>query len=120
MIDELMARNKVRGILALLSEERTLILNGPLGDLKETVERREKMLQSLIHLKAALTEVDLQAIRTKAGVNEKLLKASISGVKAAQILISQQKHAASTMGTYTNTGEKLEQVGRANLADRTV
>ena len=120
MIDTILARKRVRSILAILNEERQVILNGPLSNLVELTEKREKLLDSLIEVKDALSEVDLAPIREEANKNQRLLDASMSGVKEANQILSDIHHAATTMGTYTNNGERMEIRKSRDLNDRMV
>lgn len=118
MIDALRARNRIQSILALLAQERKAILNGPLSDLSEMVTKRENLLDSLMDVKTALSEVDLKSVQKEAQTNERLLKASLKGLREANRMIAEQRRAATSMGTYTNKGERLEAENHTDLADR--
>ena len=120
MIDILLARKRIRNILTILTEEREVILNGPLSSLGALTEKREKLLDSLLEVKEALSEVDLAPIRKEASKNQRLLDASMSGVKEAKQMLSDIHHAATTMGTYTNNGKRLEIRKDRDLSDRMV
>jgi len=108
MFDSYTTRGRVRNILKLLSADRKIILKGPLSELNRIAMRLTKLVEGLASEKTALTAVDLEAIRLEVDRNKTLLKASLSGTNAARALLSEQHRAATTMGTYTNSGERLE------------
>ena len=120
MIEALLARKRIRGIISLLAEERKTILKGPLSHLTELTQKREELLDSLVEVKAALSEVDLESIRKEAKKNQHLLTASLAGVREANRMIEDQHHAATTMGTYTNKGKRMESPKQRDLSDRLV
>ncbi|MHA1128797.1 MAG: hypothetical protein ACTSRN_07600, partial [Alphaproteobacteria bacterium] len=107
-------------ILKLLTEERKIILKGPLTDLNSIAVRRDKLVEVLTNGKISLAEADLKAIRHEADRNQTLLKASLSGMQAAKTLLAEQHQAATTMGTYTDSGERLETPRQRDLKDRMV
>ncbi|OUS05730.1 hypothetical protein A9Q96_11055 [Rhodobacterales bacterium 52_120_T64] len=117
MFDSFTTRGRVRSILKLLAEERNIILKGPLSDLQGISARRDKLVDGLVGGQVALTNIDLAAIHHQANRNQNLLKASISGVRAAKALLSEQNRAAATMGTYTDSGERLEVPQKGKLRD---
>ncbi len=120
MFDSFTTRGRVRNILKLLTEERKIILKGPLSDLNRIAVRRDKLVEGLASGNIALAEVDIEAIRHEADRNQSLLKASLSGMRAAKILLSEQLRAATTMGTYTDSGERLEAPQKSDVRDRMV
>lgn len=120
MIDTLLARKRIRSILGLLAEERNVILKGPLSTLAELTQKRENLLDSLMEVKAALSEVDLEPIRIEAAKNQRLLDASMSGVKEANRILADQHHVATTMGTYNDSGKRMEIRKSRDLGDRMV
>jgi hypothetical protein len=120
MFDSFTTRGRVRNILKLLTEERKIILKGPLPDLNRIAVRRDKLVEGLTGGKIALTEADMKAIRHEANRNQSLLKASLSGMQAAKTLLSEQQGAATRMGTYTDSGERLEAPLKSELKDRMV
>ncbi len=120
MLDSLTKRGRIRTILKLLVEERKIILKGPLTDLNRVAVRRDKLVEGLRSGKILLAEADLMAIRQEADRNQALLKASLSGMQAAKTALSEQHKAATTMGTYTDSGARLETPQQRDLKDRTV
>lgn len=120
MIDALLAKKRIKGILDLLGEERKTILNGPLSNLNILVEKREKLLDSLLDVKTHLSEADMELIRNEAVNNKRLLAASLSGVREAQKILSDQYYEATTMGTYMSNGKRMEIRKGRDLSDRMV
>ena len=120
MLDSFTKRGRIRTILKLLTEERKIILKGPLADLNRIAVRRDKLVEGLMSGKNFLVESDLKAIRHEADRNKTLLKASLSGMQAAKTLLSEQHQAATTMGTYTDSGERLETPQQREHKDRMV
>ena len=120
MIDSLMARSRARNILKLLHEERKIILEGPLSDLNRLAARRDTVVEYLSAGKIALKHSDIETIRQEASRNQNLLSASISGIQEAKSLLAEQHRDTSTMGTYTDTGKRLEPTEITNVKDRIV
>ena len=118
MFNSFTTRGRVRNILKLLTEERKIILKGPLFDLNRIAVRRDKLVEGLASGQIALTEADVKEIRHEAERNQSLLKASLSGMQAAKTLLSEQQGAATTMGTYTDSGERLEAPQKSDFSDR--
>ena len=98
MLDSFTKRGRIRTILKLLTEERKIILKGPLADLNRIAVRRDKLVEGLLSGKILLVEADLKTIRHEADRNQILLKASLSGIQAAKALLSEQHQAATTTG----------------------
>ena len=120
MLDSFTSRGRVRNILKLLAKERKIILKGPLSDLNRLATRRDKMVEGLTDSKTSLGEADIKAIRKAANRNKGLLKASLSGIHAAKTLLLEQHQVATTMGTYTDSGERLEAPQSSDLNGRKV
>lgn len=120
MFDALMSRSRIRNILKLLREERNLILNGPLSDLNHLATKRDKLVENLMAGKINLERSDIEAIKQEAAHNQNLLNASLSGIRAAKTLLSEQLHEVATMGTYTNAGKRLESSEFGVVKDKTV
>jgi len=120
VLDSFTKRGRIRAILKLLTEERKLILKGPLADLNRIAVRRDKLVEDLVNGKTLLTEADIKVIRHEANRNQRLLEASLSGMNAAKTLLPEQRRAATTMGTYTDSGERLEALQKCDLTDRMV
>lgn len=120
MIDSLMARSRVRNIMTLLHEERKIILEGPLSDLSRLAARRERLVEYLSAGKIALKHSDIETIQQEATRNQNLMGASLSGIQEAKSLLAKQHRETSTMGTYTDTGKRLEPTEITDRKDRIV
>ena len=120
MFDSFTTRGRIRNILKLLREEREILRNGPLSDLARVAMRRDKLVEGLTNGTVELAASDLTTLHQEADRNQNLLKASLSGMKAAQTLLAEQHRAATTMGTYTDSGERLEVPQNRDLKDRIV
>ena len=120
MLDSFTTRGRIRNILKLLTEERKIILKGPLSDLNRIATRRDKLVEGLTSGKVALVEADIKEIRHEADRNQSLLKASLTGLQAAKAMLAEQHQTATTMGTYTDSGERLEAPLKRGLKDRVV
>jgi hypothetical protein len=120
MFDSFTARGRIRSVLKLLTEERKIILKGPLSDLGSLTVRRDKLVEGLTSGRFALLEADIKAIRHEADRNQSLLKASLSGMQAAKALLSEQHRTSTIMGIYTDSGERLEAPQKSDLKDRMV
>ena len=118
MFDSFTARGRARIILKLLSEERKIILKGPLSDLSRIAARLVILVEGLASGKTALSAADIDAIHQEADRNQTLLEASLSGMKSAKTLLSEQRRAATSMGTYTNSGERFEALQKSDGTDR--
>lgn len=108
MIDSFLARSRIRNILKMLQEEREIILNGPLSDLNLLTTRLDKLVESLMAGKIVLKRSEIDAIKQEASRNQTLLNASLSGAQAAKLMLAEQRREATTMGTYTDAGKRLE------------
>ena len=120
MFDSFTTRGRVRNILKLLTEERKIILKGPLSDLNRIVVRRDKLIEGLVGGNFSPVEADIDAIRHEANRNQSLLKASLLGMQAAKKLLIELQVGRTTMGTYTDSGERLETPQKSDLKDRMV
>ena len=88
MIASLLTSARFERVLRLLDQERKVILNGPLTELKALVERREALLGELFAEERALPEAFLAAVKARAERNSRLILASIAGVKSAEAQIA--------------------------------
>jgi len=120
MFDSFTARGRIRNILKLLRDEREILLKGPLSELTRLSALRDKLVEDLTNGKTELAEADMKALHHEADRNQRLLEASLSGMSAAKTLLAEQRQTATTMGTYTDSGERLEALQKSNLTDRTV
>lgn len=105
MIDTLFGKHKVRKVHQLLLVERKKMLEGPLSDLLQIVEEREELIRQLVS-STSFSPEDLKGIQHAARGNQRLIKASLAGLKAARKTIMGQKSMASA--TYTSSGERVE------------
>ena len=120
MFSSFTTTGRVRNILKLLTEERKIILKGPISDLSRIAMRRDKLVEGLVSGRIVLAEGDINAIRCAADRNRTLLEATLSGAQFAKRLLAEQRSAVETMGTYTDSGERLEAPLGKDLSDRVV
>lgn len=118
MIDSFVAKKRVRQIRDLLVAEREKILQGPLPDLAMLIEKREALVAKLSDGADALSQSDLELIKAEAICNQRLLQASMTGVREALDEIARQRKASQTMGTYTSDGQRFEVNTGVDLNDR--
>jgi hypothetical protein len=102
------AASRYDRVLRLLDEERRVILNGPLLELKALVEKREELLDELIADENGLPEAFLAAVKARAERNSRLILASIAGVRAAEAQIARMTEARDTLRTYSADGAAVE------------
>jgi hypothetical protein len=108
MIASLFANARLERILRLLDQERATILNGPLSRLAGLVERREAAIAELLEARAELPEAFLEALKSRAERNSRLLLASLAGLKAAQTHLAELETARESLRTYTATGASVD------------
>ena len=120
MLKRMMSKNRIRNIMELLEVEKVLIINGPLSDLTKVVDSREKHLRALIEIGHEIEGKDLESLQAKACENRGLLEVSLAGIQSAKRLIGKQKTDASSLGTYTNSGVKLDSPRQSLEPDRRV
>ncbi len=108
MIASLLASARFERVLRLLDQERKVILNGPLTELKALVERREALLGELFAEERALPEAFLAAVKARAERNSRLILASIAGVKSAEAQIARIDAAQGSLRTYSAEGAPVE------------
>lgn len=104
--------------LDLLDREREILLNGPLSALGPVVARREALLADILDKAAPGDEVFLEALKTKAERNGRLLLASLAGLRVAQEQIEEAEEAARTLRTYTATGASVAVSEQAKRHDQ--
>jgi flagellar biosynthesis/type III secretory pathway chaperone len=115
MIDQLTARARVRQLIALLEQERALLLSGTLSALADLGKQRDRLL---VHLsnpgpateRALIDQADL--IRELATRNRRLLEAALRGTEAARLRRTGSP-GADTMTTYTASGQRVVMSGPA-------
>lgn len=95
-------------VLRLLDEERRVILDGPLLELKTLVDKREELLGELLGEEPELPEAFLAAIKARAERNSRLILASIAGIRAAEAQIARMAEARDTLRTYSPEGAAIE------------
>jgi hypothetical protein len=108
MIGRLLRSGRHERILRLLDQEREIILNGPLSELKALVDRRETAIREVMAEGGAAPEPFLAALRAKAERNARLLKASLAGVRAADAEIGRLEAATRNLRTYTERGAQID------------
>ncbi len=110
MISAFMARSKLRQILAMMEEERVILLNGPLSALAPLTAKRSLILEALEKggpVSRAVLGDGLTQIRSLAIRNKKLFQASVAGMKAAAETLQDLERNIDGMQTYTSRGEKV-------------
>ncbi|MEE9453081.1 MAG: hypothetical protein V3V13_01690 [Paracoccaceae bacterium] len=118
MIDSFMNKKRFQQIRELLLAERQRILEGPLTDIAVLAEKREKLVETLMENGPEISLTDLEVLKRESQHNQRLLQASITGMKEAQMIIAQQRKAQTSMGTYTQEGRRLETPALAETNDR--
>ncbi len=108
MIASLLSSSRFERVLRLLDQERRVILNGPLTELKALVDRREALLEELFAEERDLPEAFLAAVKARAERNSRLILASIAGVKAAGAQLSRLDAARDSLRTYSAEGAPVE------------
>ncbi len=108
MIDSFLSSSRYDRVLRLLDQERKVILNGPLSALSALVEKREALLSELLTQDHVLPEAFLQALKTRAERNSRLILASIAGVRSAEALLTKLDEASETLRTYSAEGVRVD------------
>ncbi|TPE53580.1 hypothetical protein [Amaricoccus solimangrovi] len=104
-------------VLALLDEERRVILEGPLSRLAPLVARREAEIADI--LAGARPDEDfLAALRAKAARNGRLLRASLAGARAAAETATRARRAAERLRIYSADGRPVEFGSEGGTRDR--
>lgn len=123
MITAFMARSKLKQIVALMEEERRVLLNGPLSSITEIASKRGAILDALENGGPVARSVlgnGLNHIRNLAIQNKKLFEASIEGMKAATDTLQKLEENIGVMETYTSSGEKVLVLQRSSKKDHRV
>ena len=110
MIDTVLARGKLRQLLAAMESERAVLLNGPLDDLSKFSAKRDQLLDSLVNggpVSQRILEARLADIKAMAKRNGALLKAAMEGMKDARKEIENMEESLNDMDTYTPDGAKM-------------
>jgi hypothetical protein len=108
MMGALLNTARLDRILRLLDQERRIILNGPLSDLKAVVDRRETALAAVVTEDASLPEAFVRTLRAKAERNSRLLLASLAGLRAAEEQLERIRQTAEQLRAYTAEGTSVE------------
>lgn len=108
MIASMLSGSRFERVLRLLDQERKIILNGPLTELKALVERRETLLAELMDQERDLPEAFLAALKARSERNSRLILASIAGVKSAEAQIARMDEARDSLRTYSADGAPVE------------
>lgn len=113
MINTLFAQSKLKQLLALLGQERVLLINGPLDNLEDLAKKRDSLLNSMVNGGPVTQQVladGLPKLRLMARRNAQLLKASMDGMKAAQASVDAIESNACGLETYTSDGQLVRSV----------
>ena len=108
MIASILNSARYERVLKLLDQERKVILNGPLAELRPLVDRREAAMAEILGAEAALPEAFLTALKAKAERNSRLLLASLAGVKSAAEQIDKIRATRDKLRTYSADGQPVE------------
>lgn len=106
MIEAFTARRRARKLLALMNQERALLLAGRLGDLAQLCAQRDLAFQSLAGSDSIMAEIAPQ-LRALAQRNCRLLRAAIDGLHAGQKLVDHANANAGGIQTYTALGKRV-------------
>ena len=123
MITAFMARSKLRQIITLMEDERTVLLQGPLSALAAITEKRSAILDALENggpVSRSVLGNGLTKIRSLATRNKKLFEASVEGMNAATQSLRQLKANIGAMETYTSRGKKVLVVHNPTSKDHRV
>ena len=90
-------------LIALLERERKMLLEGNLTELEGIAKQKEGLLSETALTSGGTT--DLAQIRELSERNERLLLASLEGVKAAGSRLADIRRAATQLETYTDAGK---------------
>lgn len=110
MIDTVLARGKLRQLLAIMESERKVLLQGPLSDLAKISDRRDQLLDALVNggpVSQRLLGQQLECIKEMAARNGVLMKAAIQGMKAARKDIENMEENLNQLDTYSRDGGKM-------------
>ncbi len=110
MIDTVLARGKLRQLLAAMDAERTVLLNGPLDDLTKISTKRDQLLESLVNggpVSQRILAVKMADIKAMAKRNGALLKAAMEGMKDARKEVENMEESLNKMDTYARDGAKM-------------
>ncbi len=110
MIDMVLARGKLRQLIAAMESERQILLCGPLSDLANVSARRDQLLESLLAggpVSKRLLAERLPEIKAMATRNGALLKAAMEGMKDAQKAVENMEENLNKMDTYSRDGARM-------------
>ena len=110
MIDTVLARGKLRQLIATMEAERQVLLRGPLADLAKTSQRRDQLLDSLVTggpVSQRILGQRLEEVKAMATRNAALLEAAMEGMKAARKDIENMEENLNQLETYSRDGGKM-------------
>ncbi len=110
MIDTVLARGKLRQLLAAMEAERAVLLHGPLDDLAHISAKRDQLLEALVQggpVSQRILGDKLADIKEMAVRNGALLKAAIEGMREARKEIENMEDSLNEMDTYAPDGGKM-------------
>ncbi len=111
MIDTVIARAKLRQLIAALDSEREVLLEGPLENLAKISERRDQLFESLVQGGAVSQRIlsgRLAEIKHLALGNAGLMEASMQGMKDARKAIENMEEKLIQMDTYSKDGTRMK------------
>ena len=111
MIDSVLARRKMRHLVAAMAAEREVLLHGPLEKLQDISEKRDQILKSLIEGGAVSRQIladGLEEIKAAAARNAALMHASMSGIKDARKEIESMEEKLNQLDTYARDAARMK------------
>jgi hypothetical protein len=100
--------NRYDRVLRMLDDERAVLLNGPIAELKPLVDRREVLLAAILAEDGDLPEGFLDALQARAERNSRLLLAGIAGLKTAREQVEAAEDARTRLRTYNAAGASVD------------
>lgn len=108
MIESILNKNRMKKIRALLLLERSKIVEGPMTDILDISKKRDQLVQALADSRGEISLADLRGIKKESARNQQLLQSSISGIRSAQKMLASQRREATSLGTYTESGDRID------------
>ncbi len=111
MIDTVIARAKLRQLMAALEIEREILLEGPLENLAQISAKRDQLLESLVQggpVSRQLLSARLGEIKQRATGNAGLMKAAMQGMKDARKAVENMEKTLNQMDTYSRDGSRIQ------------
>ncbi len=96
---------QTREIFDILEAEYRALLAGEFDEIAELLPRKERLIESLASLRHELSAAELTAIKRASARNDTLYTASLEGIRAARLRLSEIVHAGSGLKTYSADGK---------------